>query len=167
MRKALGLLLALSFASACEQPYEEINGFKIGCPFEDKEKFRLVKPDNGDGLEIYANNPQWIDGQKEPNASLMVMDNTLAGVKFWIMGNAPDVDQEQLDEMDAKWGKHSYEKIDTKGTGAAYPFKHIYTWLPDNQTIYKIIFISDWYGVSYYSKPLSDVVDQYYSHVDL
>jgi len=164
----LGLFLVLSFANACEQPYEEINGYKIGCPFNnDQEQFKLIKPDNGDRLQIYSNDPQWIDGIKEPYTYLMVMDHTLEGVKFWIMGNVPDVDQDRLDEIDQKWGKHFHEKIDTKGTGAAYPFKHIYTWLPDNKNIHKIIFKSDWYGISYYSKPLSNVVDQYYSHIDL
>lgn len=167
MRTILGLFLALSFCHACEQPYEEVNGYKIGCPFNhDQKQFKLIKPDNGDGLEIYANNPQWIDNHKEPNIHLMVMNNTLEGVKFWIVGNAPDVDQKRLNELDQKWGKHSHEKVDTKGTGAAYRFKHIYTWRPDNKNIHKIIFKSDWYGIAYYSKSLSDVVDQYYSHVD-
>lgn len=36
------IALALSISFACDQPYEEVGGYKIGCPFEVTEKYTLT-----------------------------------------------------------------------------------------------------------------------------
>lgn len=44
MKILIGLILFLSISFACDHPYEEFEGYKIGCNFEDENnEFKLVK----------------------------------------------------------------------------------------------------------------------------
>lgn len=68
MRILLGLVLALSVSFACDQPYEEIGGYKIGCEFNDNGFLQTPSEEDGilsyvavskppfDGVKLYAHN---------------------------------------------------------------------------------------------------------------
>lgn len=42
MRILLGIILALSASFACDQPYEEVSDYKIGCNFDDADRFHKI-----------------------------------------------------------------------------------------------------------------------------
>ena len=57
MRIIIGIILAFSTAFACEQPYEEVQGIKIGCPLENIENYHeelLFVSDEEAGQEKFS-----------------------------------------------------------------------------------------------------------------
>lgn len=77
MKILIGLIFLLSISFACDQPYEEFEGYKIGCKFEDKNnEFKLVES-RGE-FSVYQKNT---DGLFD-NINIIVLSGNIEGVEF-------------------------------------------------------------------------------------
>ena len=51
----LASFLMLNLAMSCEQPYEEVLGYKLGCPIENVDSMKLIDSKEFDGrAQVYA-----------------------------------------------------------------------------------------------------------------
>lgn len=109
MRILMSLVLALSFSFACDKPYEEAEGFKIGCPLEDTAGYQVATEEfNGSPVVIYS---KWDEQGKttiSPNfnfVSLITVDNVIENV-FLTNFNRPTEEDflNVLGRLTQRWG---------------------------------------------------------------
>lgn len=125
MRVIFGLVLYLSVIFACDQPYEEVFGFKIGCPLENKESF-VVQARNEEGnITIYTKKLLGVfDTVRviELNGNVEILE-----LKIYENIHLSQHDINSLvTNVDHKWGQHKYQ-----GPG-------VFFWIPKNNIISNI-----------------------------
>ncbi|WP_077929431.1 hypothetical protein [Wohlfahrtiimonas populi] len=77
MKILIGFILFLSVSFACDQPYEEFEGYKIGCNFEDKNnEFQLVELRGK--LSLYQKNADEIFD----SVNVIVLNGNIEGLVF-------------------------------------------------------------------------------------
>lgn len=123
MRIILGFILALSVSFACDQPHEEVGGYKIGCPFDDKAGFELKESANG--IDTYK--------LKEPsgffnNVEISVINGSAEGIYFekeYEIGIVDHLNDEKivLESLEKRWGESDY--FDITDSDRIYSFEQI------------------------------------------
>lgn len=78
MKIIIGFILALSVSFACDKPYAEVQGIKIGCPLENSQALTVIKQKDGNGITIYEKN---MDGMFD-TATLLVVNGNIEAVIF-------------------------------------------------------------------------------------
>lgn len=123
MRIILGFILALSVSFACDQPHEEVGGYKIGCPFENNDIFELKESANG--IDTYK--------LKEPrgffnNVEISVINGISEGIYFekeYEIGVVEHLNDEKivLESLEKRWGESDY--FDITDSDRIYSFEQI------------------------------------------
>lgn len=128
MRILLGFILALSVSFACDQPHEEVGGYKIGCPFDDKAGFNLDETDASGKLSYYS---KIKDGLFNV-VVIATLDGLIEYVELGVDGRViPQKDADSIMHSLAKrWG----DPVEVSNVG--YNAK----WIPRSETIAKISF---------------------------
>lgn len=133
MRVLIGVILALSVSFACDQPYEEVIGYKIGCPFVVTKDYveSLVDPDNN--MSEYR---KIVKGSFYEEIEIVIWNGIIEMVKF----GEPYIERtdykysKNVDEavlaLNKRWGNYSEIKISERHR--EYSF---YIWYPKNNVI--------------------------------
>lgn len=102
MRILLGLVLSLSVSFACDEPYEEIGGHKIGCPIDRDQVIASSPLESGEVLNMFK-----ADGFFDTVAATEV-DNKIEAI-FFSRANIKSSDlshvTQLLNSLENKWGK--------------------------------------------------------------
>lgn len=160
---SLLLVLLLGVTFACDQPYEEIMGIKIGCPLENKENYQeeLLFEELDENKEPIASIYHYVDIQ-DPDLYFSSRNQIIVinGIVEYVEINNISDPQDIVAELDAKWD----EQIKTNEceirwiTDEDYcnnPELDIYIWNPSNEVVHSAILK---YGVrSYQLKVISEL----------
>lgn len=157
MRVLIGFILALSVSFACDQPYEEVGGYKIGCPFVVTDEYKLVDEEPAFNSKTYTKN---IDGVFD-KVNITVMNEDVEFIRF-DKNNYGKINQKDIDDMlvvlNKRWGEGKND-----GKTSLY-----YTWSPDNSAIGEVVFTSSGPSSSfpdftlwYTSKKLLDLIESH------
>lgn len=132
MRLIIGLLLATSISFACDNPNEEIGGYKVGCPFEASEKYTLINEDKYMDAQEYQGDTSGLFDI----VVIGVINGNIEAVKFR-RNDDRNVSQHEIDSMVSsltkRWGKPT-EKDPV--------LSNVYYWNLENSIIENIVFSS-------------------------
>lgn len=106
MRLIIGLLMATSIAFACDQPYEEVGGYKIGCPFENTSEFELIDTIDSIDMKRYTKD---ISGVFD-SVTIDTLNGEIAWVGFLSERNKPYPTKDTQDiikSLENRWGNFS------------------------------------------------------------
>ena len=139
MRILLGFILALSVSFACDQPYEEVGGYKIGCPFDDKSGFILDKSKAKDGISVYKSK---LKNSFFQEVSVEVINGNIEGVSF--DKKYHDDDSSFLDDEDVllatlkeRWGE--FVAIDISRYNKIYSFRNTNSEVIDRVSVFRFV----------------------------
>lgn len=156
MRILLGLVLALSVSLACDQPHEEVGGYKIGCPFEDKTGFSSQPIGSGKGVSAYSLNlkDSFFDTVDVRELNGNIEELTFRAAYPNLSGMYEDKES-LLELVGKKWGK--YEEIEISDDLRMYSVRE-----PNSDHLDSVIVIESISGslgvlsISYPSKVIVD-----------
>ena len=90
-----------AIANACDQPYEEIDGVKIGCPIELNKWFEETDANDSSRTAQYSYD---IWDRPVSDVSVTTLDNNIEYVIFNLRGLTEEDYQGLLASMEKKWG---------------------------------------------------------------
>lgn len=100
MRLIIAFILMLSISFACEQPYKEVQGIKIGCPIENMQGLTLIQEKDDINRVVYEKN---MDGMFN-TAILWVVNGNIEAVIFKRTKEFdPSLFDELLLRLDDQW----------------------------------------------------------------
>ncbi|MBS7815929.1 hypothetical protein [Wohlfahrtiimonas chitiniclastica] len=152
MRIFLAAILCLSVSFACDQPFEEVGGYKIGCPY-DPVGMEHSKKD--DGTDIYVKKLE--DDSFFQVVGLGLIDNKIEELSFFSAYDNPDNMKRDIENILTKFTKRwgEYKTLETGGGRTAYLFDNPNSSVLDSVGILVIQdYTSNEIGVSYTSKIL-------------
>lgn len=103
------LMLGLSFA--CDQPYEEVAGYKIGCPLENDKGLKLKE--KKEGIETYQKELKGVFFETEDVGVLNGNIETISFTRYQESSYDLEKDMEVfLDALTERWGQGESKKGD-------------------------------------------------------
>lgn len=101
-----GITLALSVAFACDQPYEEVGGYKVGCPLENIDEFELINTIDEIGMKRYTKDTTGIF----ESVAIDTINGEIEWVGFLTERDKPFFDDDTKDivtSLKNRWGAFS------------------------------------------------------------
>lgn len=139
MRILLGIVLALSVSFACDQPYEEVGGYKIGCPFDDKTGFVQDDSETKDGVSVYKSR---LKDSFFESVSIDIINGNMEGVSFdrkYHDNDSSFLDDEDilLSSLKERWGDPV--TIDISKYNKIYSFRNSGNEIIDTVSVFRFV----------------------------
>lgn len=133
-----GLLFA-SWSYACDQPYEEVSGYKIGCPFEQKGDFQMDDHRiTQNGVLAYVK----ADDKNFKQITVIELDGNIEGLELQLVDGSDDLDS-VFESLADQWGIPQY---------MMHNDRRAFKWRPEHNVIDYVARYTD--QVVYVSKKL-------------